>query len=210
VGYHYIVRRNGAIETGRPESEVGAHVAGYNSKSIGVCWVGGRGDDDKPKDNRTEWQVQMLTNLIFKLKKKYPLAKIAGHYEFDDRKACPCFDVQKEFGYLNNYENENEIEEFMEVAERQKNQHRAGGNANSTSHSGFHPEPDAGGTDGVFANTGRTDWRFRPGAQGSQNQTSTAVFENKTEQEVNSLVKARFTIRIALNKIVELIKKLVP
>ena len=41
IGYHYVVRRNGEIEPGRPEYMVGAHCLHHNSHSIGVCYEGG-------------------------------------------------------------------------------------------------------------------------------------------------------------------------
>ena len=41
IGYHWVIRRDGTIEEGRPEIAVGAHVAGYNHNSIGVALVGG-------------------------------------------------------------------------------------------------------------------------------------------------------------------------
>lgn len=40
-GYHFVVLPNGTIETGRYLSEIGAHVSGQNSRSIGICYVGG-------------------------------------------------------------------------------------------------------------------------------------------------------------------------
>lgn len=42
VGYHVVVRTDGRVERGREESEIGAHVAGHNSDSLAVCWVGRR------------------------------------------------------------------------------------------------------------------------------------------------------------------------
>ena len=45
IGYHYVIRRDGTIEPGRPEWMIGAHchVKGhhYNSHSIGICYEGG-------------------------------------------------------------------------------------------------------------------------------------------------------------------------
>ena len=38
IGYHYVIRRNGEIEPGRPEWMVGAHCVNHNSHSIGVCY----------------------------------------------------------------------------------------------------------------------------------------------------------------------------
>lgn len=39
-GYHFVVLPDGTIETGRYLSEIGAHVSGQNSRSIGICYVG--------------------------------------------------------------------------------------------------------------------------------------------------------------------------
>ena len=39
-GYHYVVRRNGEIEKGRPDRIPGAHARGVNRTSIGIVWVG--------------------------------------------------------------------------------------------------------------------------------------------------------------------------
>ena len=41
IGYHYVIRRSGAIEPGRPESEVGAHAQGTTHTHWAfVWWVG--------------------------------------------------------------------------------------------------------------------------------------------------------------------------
>ena len=36
IGYHYVIRRNGEIEQGRPEYMVGAHCQNHNAHSTGV------------------------------------------------------------------------------------------------------------------------------------------------------------------------------
>jgi hypothetical protein len=41
IGYHYVVRRDGEIESGRPEWMVGAHCLNHNAHSIDVCYEGG-------------------------------------------------------------------------------------------------------------------------------------------------------------------------
>lgn len=41
IGYHYVIGLNGEVRPGRPESVVGAHCKGHNTRSIGVCYVGG-------------------------------------------------------------------------------------------------------------------------------------------------------------------------
>lgn len=43
IGYHYVVGLDGRIWKGRDEETIGAHCAGHNATSIGVCYVGGLG-----------------------------------------------------------------------------------------------------------------------------------------------------------------------
>lgn len=40
IGYHFIVRKNGTIERGRPIDTVGAHCSNHNSYTIGICFEG--------------------------------------------------------------------------------------------------------------------------------------------------------------------------
>ena len=47
IGYHYVIDLDGTIEKGRAENEIGAHCIGYNSKSIGICYIGGLAKDSK-------------------------------------------------------------------------------------------------------------------------------------------------------------------
>ena len=99
IGYHYVVDLDGTIEKGRPESEIGAHTVGHNRYSIGVVHVGGLDKNGKPKDTRTEEQKEALLEILRQLLSKYPKATIHGHNEFA-KKACPCFDVQKEYNII--------------------------------------------------------------------------------------------------------------
>lgn len=99
IGYHLIVQRNGIVEAGRPMSMIGAHVKGQNTGSIGIVYVGGLDDEGEPKDTRTEAQDISLVFLLKHLKHLYPNATIHGHNEFAN-KACPCFDVKKEYGWI--------------------------------------------------------------------------------------------------------------
>lgn len=96
IGYHYVIKRDGTIEQGRKESQVGAHVADWNAVSLGICMIGGVDADDhtKAEDNFTPEQYASLKELILELKTRYPKAKIQGHRDFPKvAKACPCFDV---------------------------------------------------------------------------------------------------------------------
>ena len=49
--------RDGTVEDGRDINVSGAHAAGFNSVSVGVCLVGGRGKDNKAENNFTEAQM---------------------------------------------------------------------------------------------------------------------------------------------------------
>ena len=60
IGYHYVIRRNGEIEPGRPEWMVGAHCVNHNSHSIGVCYEGGLDIRGQPTDTRTAAQKASL------------------------------------------------------------------------------------------------------------------------------------------------------
>ena len=96
IGYHYVIRRNGTLETGRRENEVGAHVEGFNHNSIGVCLVGGVHEHDLvPENNFTPEQMNCLKTLLGFLKTKYPKAVVQGHRDFPEvKKACPSFEVK--------------------------------------------------------------------------------------------------------------------
>lgn len=99
IGYHYLVLRDGTVEQGRPENKVGAHCLGHNSRSIGVCYVGGLDNvTGKPADTRTSAQKDALGILIRDLCGRYPGATVHGHREFA-AKACPCFDAACEYGH---------------------------------------------------------------------------------------------------------------
>lgn len=100
IGYHYLIRLDGTIETGRDVNIAGAHCQGHNTHSIGVCYVGGvTADYDTPKDTRTEAQKDALVQLLVHLRALYPKATIHGHRDFA-AKACPSFDARKEYESL--------------------------------------------------------------------------------------------------------------
>lgn len=94
IGYHYVIRRNGMIEKGRPDSVIGAHLENHNSNSIGICLVGGVDTKNKPQNNFVPEQFKSLGNLIRILMSEYPKAVVRGHNEYST-KACPSFDVQQ-------------------------------------------------------------------------------------------------------------------
>lgn len=84
-GYHYVVRRDGTIEQGRPEGIVGAHTAGHNTGSLGLCWIG--------MGRLGARQRQSIIELCVALLRRHNLNEndIHGHNDFTDRKTCPNF-----------------------------------------------------------------------------------------------------------------------
>lgn len=94
VGYHFIIKRDGTVEEGRPVDTVGSHVKNHNSNSVGICLVGGVDAKMKPEANFTDAQWAALDDVVLKLRKLHPTASVKGHNEFDKGKACPSFNVQ--------------------------------------------------------------------------------------------------------------------
>lgn len=113
VGYHYVIRRDGTIDTGRLENQVGAHVEGHNKGNIGVCWIGGiNSKTKKAEDNRTQAQKDALVKLVTDLRTRYPEAQVRGHRDWSPdlnkdgkiqknewMKECPCFDAMLEYNW---------------------------------------------------------------------------------------------------------------
>ena len=94
IGYHFIIRRDGTIEEGRPVDVVGSHVKDWNSKSAGVCLVGGIDDKGKFEANFTPAQMQSLKEKLTDLKDMYPDAEIKAHHDIAP-KACPSFNLSR-------------------------------------------------------------------------------------------------------------------
>lgn len=86
IGYHFFIQINGAIATGRHLDEIGAHVQGYNQKSIGVCMAG------TDKFSAAQWET--LRGNVRALMEVYPEARVAGHRDLPKvAKSCPGFNV---------------------------------------------------------------------------------------------------------------------
>ena len=110
IGYHFLIGLSGDIKKGRPIEQVGAHAKGYNTHSIGICYVGGLGTDNKPKDTRTTAQTHAVRALVCALKSIFgENVTVVGHRDLsvdlngdgvisknEWMKSCPCFDVATE------------------------------------------------------------------------------------------------------------------
>ena len=84
IGYHKVIRRDGSIEAGRPESQPGAHTKGFNLESLGVVLTG---------SNRLAWypataQLQALENVIADWRRKYGPVKVYRHKDLNAT-SCP-------------------------------------------------------------------------------------------------------------------------
>lgn len=96
IGYHYLVYRDGRVMLGRPIGQIGSHVSGRNTGTIGIAYVGGvTADGKRPRDTRTPRQASSLLWLVEKLARKFRVSKISGHNQYAP-KACPSFDVQRD------------------------------------------------------------------------------------------------------------------
>jgi hypothetical protein len=112
IGYSLVIRRNGLLEMGRHPDDNGAHVAGFNSTTVGLCLVGGlyvngtAPDDDFPGLYTPE-QASALKDALYFYKALYPSAEIVGHRDLSPDKdmdgkiekhewlkQCPGFSVK--------------------------------------------------------------------------------------------------------------------
>ena len=96
IGYQYgveLLRDDYEILIGRMADEVGAHTKGYNTGSIGICFVGNFDLTEPPKES---WNLGL--RLVRFLCRTYNIEKknIFGHRDFAD-KTCPglLFDVNR-------------------------------------------------------------------------------------------------------------------
>ena len=90
-GYHWVIRRDGTIEAGRLEDDIGAHCKGHNMSSIGICMVG-----------RGEYTDEQWKTLFFMLVEKLSYfdlkpTDVLGHCELNPGKTCPMFPSMDEF-----------------------------------------------------------------------------------------------------------------
>ena len=94
IGYHWVLRRSGKLEEGRPVTRVGAHARGFNRYSLALCLVGGVDRHHQPANNFTKAQLRRLRTFIPQVRERYQVVTICGHRDLPKvKKACPCFDV---------------------------------------------------------------------------------------------------------------------
>ncbi len=67
IGYHYVIRRDGLVETGRELDKRGHFRQKYNKDSVYVCLIG-------KEDNFTEEQLEAMVEITDELRDLYPKA----------------------------------------------------------------------------------------------------------------------------------------
>ena len=114
IGYHFVITRAGDLELGRPLEDIGAHVEGFNGRSVGVCMVGGLDERGQGLINAPaqftppQWATARI--LVAFLRRLYPDARICGHRDLSPDankdgkieqrewlKTCPGFDAAEQF-----------------------------------------------------------------------------------------------------------------
>lgn len=87
IGYHYVIRKDGTIEEGRPHWTIGSHAYGENSRSIGIHFSG-----NFEIKSPTSEQIESGALLLAKLGLDYGLVldkqHVVGHRDLMAT-ACP-------------------------------------------------------------------------------------------------------------------------
>jgi N-acetylmuramoyl-L-alanine amidase len=92
-GYHIIVSPDGSWTQLADFNSITNGVAGINSNSIHISYIGGVGDNGRALDNRTDKQKEIFEIVYKTFREKMPSLTFHGHYEFNN-KACPSFNVK--------------------------------------------------------------------------------------------------------------------
>ena len=92
IGYHYVIRKGGKIERGRPEWAIGSHAYGENGHTIGIHLSG-----DFQQANPTPEQLDRCGALVADICDRYGIpidrAHIVGHGELMPT-SCPGVNLQ--------------------------------------------------------------------------------------------------------------------
>lgn len=98
IGYHYVVLEDGTVLKGRWLDYPGAHIGGFNKKTIGIVRIGGMGPGGIAVNDATPEQEQAIAMLSKLLVEMYDLEPedVKGHNEFPGvNKACPLMNMDK-------------------------------------------------------------------------------------------------------------------
>ncbi|MBI5499001.1 MAG: N-acetylmuramoyl-L-alanine amidase [Deltaproteobacteria bacterium] len=97
IGYHFLIGVDGTIYEGRPAELLGAHVAGQNTGTLGISFVGcfhSRGCDSYPPTHPPDAAIRIAGRLMGTLSRLYGVtldaAHVMGHRDFPGASTdCP-------------------------------------------------------------------------------------------------------------------------
>lgn len=93
IGYHHVIRADGTLLMGRPLAKPGAHAAGHNTHSVGICLIG---NNTVEKEGWTTAQQNALALYVRWFRTFFPEAEVLGHRDLPDAHTlCPGLDVRK-------------------------------------------------------------------------------------------------------------------
>lgn len=113
IGYHYVIKRNGDLQKGRPVNEVGKHTDGHDNYSIAVCLVAGyacpagteKAEKYRNEDSITIEQWSTLSRFMNAFYIVWPGGQAWGHNDIDINFFDPGFNVsdfvERKFGKRN-------------------------------------------------------------------------------------------------------------
>ena len=87
IGYHYVIRKDGTVEQGRPHWTIGAHASGENYHTIGIH-ICGNFEIGEPTDEQIESLAMLLANLCTDYGLSIDRDHVVGHRELMST-ACP-------------------------------------------------------------------------------------------------------------------------
>lgn len=104
IGYHYVIRRDGSLQRGRPANKEGEHAVAndHNKRSLAVVFVGGINAPSETRNIQDFLSVQSLTRSQFNTFDHFCRAfydvfaggQIVGHSDIDELANDPGFDVR--------------------------------------------------------------------------------------------------------------------
>jgi N-acetylmuramoyl-L-alanine amidase len=101
IGYHYVIRRDGRLQRGRPVNREGEHTASHNKNSIGIVMVGGINQSSgiespttylSPR-SFTRAQYTTLEQFLRSFYRRYPGGQVFGHNDIEESHDDPYFDI---------------------------------------------------------------------------------------------------------------------
>ena len=102
IGYHYIIRRDGTLQRGRPADTKGEHTASFNDLTLSIAFVGGYNCPTGTTNPETYKSVESLTRAQFNTFDMFcnawyaylPGGQLIGHNDLEETDD-PGFDVVK-------------------------------------------------------------------------------------------------------------------